>query len=344
MRQDHRFQRKGKFQDGQKRMLPVILIPLIVIILMIVIVVADHSGEKDPEPEESLSPSAAETMVPGDGGEPGLSGEAGENPEGADSDVEVDPEPEKTQAELFLADGIPEIQELLTRYYKARAAADAETVNAVYGITDVPAAALADQKARMGNNAKYISDISNVATYIVNGQASGSWLVYSTAEIKFYTAKTAVPMIMWCYVKQNLEGNYLIVDNASLTQEQLQLVDQVSRSLEVRALASNINNQLKEALASDEDLREVYGILHDGSPVWADVGETTAEVVILDGSAQEEQTEGGEGAVPEAPESTAETPEAVPESAAETVEAGTGDMGTQETDGQEGQSSESAGD
>lgn len=312
MRQDHRFRRKGKFdKDPKLRMLPVILIPLIVIILMIVIVVADRSGEKEPEPEESLSPSAAETMAPGEGEEPDPSGEAGENPEGQDSAME--PEPEETQTELFLADGIQGIQDLLVRYYKARAAGDAETVNAVYGITDVPASALADQKARMVNNAKYISDISNIATYVVNGQASGSWLVYSTAEIKFYTAKTAAPMIMWCYVKQDLEGNYLIVDNAALTQEELQLADQVSRSLEVRALASNINNQLKEALASDEDLREVYGVLHDGSPVWDNETETKAEVVILDGSGQKEQTEGETEAMTESAEPAEVSPESAPE-------------------------------
>ena len=63
MRQDHRFQRKGKFQDGQKRMLPVILIPLIVIILMIVIVVADHSGFSPASPESPGSPPSPGTMV-----------------------------------------------------------------------------------------------------------------------------------------------------------------------------------------------------------------------------------------------------------------------------------------
>lgn len=289
MRQDHRFRRKGKFNEDQRRMLPVILIPLIVIVLMIVIVVADHSGEQDKETEESRTPSETETMAPGDGDSSGTRQESGEAPTA--TEPETDSEPEETQAELFLTEEMPGIQDLLVRYYKARAAADAETVNEIYGRTEVSASDLAAQKARMGNNAKYISDISHVAVYVVQGPEDGSWLVYSTADIKFYTAKTPAPMIMWCYVRQDGEGNYRIIDNTALTSGELQFADQTNRSREVRALASGVNNQLKEALASDEALREVYGVLHEGSPVWSDETDTKDEVVILDGAGEAEDGE-----------------------------------------------------
>ena len=296
MRQDHRFRRNGRLDDDQRRMLPVIIIPLVVIVLMIVIVIADHSGDRDSETRESGAVPGAETLASGEDSGP----ESGQEPgqEVGDGLEVTEPEPEETQAEVFQTQEMPGIQDLLARYYKARAAADAETVNEVYGRTDVSASDLAAQKARMGNNAKYISDISNVATYAVPREA-GSWLVYSTADIKFYTAKTAAPMIMWCYVKQDEEGNYRIIDQKELTPEELQFADQTSRLREVRALASNVNNLLKEALASDEALREVYGILHEGSPVWENPEETRDQVVILDGEESQENPEGsgiGDGA------------------------------------------------
>ncbi len=303
MRQDHRFRRKGRLDDDQRRMLPVILIPLVVIVLMIIIVFADRSGEKDKDPGKEPSSSAAETMEPGSGEATEASGEAGDP--GTDISVEAE-----TGAQLFQSEEVPGIQDLLVRYYRARAAADAETLQDVYGMADMPASRLAGWKARLGNNAKYISGISNVATYVVSGGEAGSWLVYSTADIKFYTAKTPAPMIMWCYVKQDGEGSYRIMDHAALTSAELQFADQTNRSREVRALASTVNNQLKEALASDEALREVYGVLHEGSPVWSDETETKDQVVILDGAGQDEPAE--DGAAADAGESGSGTGESAP--------------------------------
>lgn len=338
MRQDHRFQRKGKINENQRRMLPVILIPLIVIVLMIVIVIADHSGEQDKETKERQTPAETETMASGDEDSSGGWQESAADP----AATEPDSGQEEIQAELFLTEEMPGIQDLLVRYYKARAAADAETVNEIYGRTDVSASDLAAQKVRMGNNAKYISDISNVAVYVVQGAEAGSWLVYSTADIKFYTAKTPAPMIMWCYVKQDGEGNYRIVDNTALTSGELQFADQTNRSREVRALASGVNGQLREALASDEALREVYGVLHEGSPVWSDETETKDAVVILDGAGQAENGESGDAAG-EGVSAAGESGESVPESGEPAGEAGEAGATAGETIPESGASAGEAG-
>ncbi len=333
MRQDHRFQRKGGLSDTQKRMLPVVLIPLIVIVLMIVIVIADHSKEKADAPEPALPVQETEGQEaasnPGkveSGSEP--EGESDEPEETQESEEAQEPEetqesenagsePEETEAVSILQqDGVPEIRDLIVRYYQARATADAETINQIYNVGEVPAYMLEIQKVQLANNAKYLSGVSNVVTYVTAGLAADSWLVYSTADLQFYASETAAPMIMWCYVTKGEDGAYHIVKDTDLSAEELQYVDSVNRSREVRQLAAGINGLLKEALSSDEALNEVYGILHDGSPVWEGKEETEPEVVILEseGAEAEETAEVESGAEPE--DSAEEAKEAETESGA----------------------------
>lgn len=301
MREDHRFQRKGGLSEEGKRMLPVILIPLIVILLMIVIVIADHSKEKavgtaGPEPSvrEAQEPASGpaesdDAGGPEDGAEPAGNGEtdASEGSEETEASQSEDAQ-EAAEPSLLQQDSVPEIRDLMERYYQARATADAAAINQIYGVGEVPAYMLEIQKVRLANNAKYLSGISNVVTYVADGKSADSWLVYSTADLQFYGVKTAAPMIMWCYVEKDAEGTYHILDNAALSEDVLQYIDAANRSREVRQLAAGINARLKEALSSDEELNEIYGILHDGSPVWTEEGETEPEVVILEGESTEE--------------------------------------------------------
>ena len=352
MRQDHRFQRKGGLSDTQKRMLPVVLIPLIVIILMIVIVIADHPKGKEAgtsEPALSVQEAGEQESAPDPGdaesqAEPG--GEADEPENSGESEEDQEPEsgeskPEETEAASVLQrDTVPEIRDLMARYFQARATADAAAVNQIYGVGEVPDYMLEIQKVRLANNAKYLSGIGNVVTYVMDGQYADSWLVYSTADLQFYAAKTAAPMIMWCYVTKDAEGNYHIANPAELSEEVLQYVDAVNRSREIRQLAADVNNRLKEALSSDEDLNEVYGILHDGSPVWTGEGETQPEVVILEG----EETAGAENGTEAASETVGEgSAEGAGEVGSEDGAEGAGEAGSESSaEGAVGTGSESS--
>ena len=159
--------------------------------------------------------------------------------------------------------------------------ADAEAMNQIYGIGEVSAEALEAQSVRMRNNSKYVQGFENIATYVMDGENANSWLVYAVADINFYSARTRAPMILWCYVTVDGEGNYHIIDSRELSPKAQQLVNEANHSQEVRRLAADVNRRLKEALTSDENLNNVYGVLHDGSPVWEGTGEMEPEVVIV---------------------------------------------------------------
>lgn len=280
MKNDWKFQRNSRRDDDQKKLLGALGIPLIVIILILVIVVADRCGRKETETESTkVVTTTGETMSTT--ATPETEPESSEGTEAAEEPENGDP----FAAENFERDSVPEILSLMEQYFHARATADAVSMNRLYGIgeNDVSVTELEAQKTRMRSNSKYVTGFENIATYIKPGITSDTWLVYTTAEIQFRSVKNRAPMIMWCYVKKDADGNYLLTDSNSLPAEVLTYVDAAARSEEVRRLAADVNTRLKAALEEDSDLQQVYGILNSDSPLWVDDDpEPDLEIEILD--------------------------------------------------------------
>lgn len=265
--------------DAEKKaLLPVLVIPLVVIVLMIVIVLADYGKKRAEEP--AAVTETAETQEQ----EPETMAETGESAE-TETDAEAEAETEASEengdpyaTENLTHDSVPEVLSLMKKYFTARASGDADTMNEIYGVSGLSFTELEHEKTRLRSNSKYVQEFENITTYVRDGVTADSWLVYALADIKFHSVKTAAPMIMWCYVEKDSEGNFHIINDADLSENVLQFVETSNHSEEVRKLASSVNVKLKEALNSDEDLNSVYGVLRDGSPVYDDGQEP--EVVI----------------------------------------------------------------
>lgn len=280
MEQRRNSRQKGGSGTERKELLSVLLIPFTVIILIVIIVIADR-GKPSAAPESAVESGTPAVYTKPEAPESG--GEVNES----EPEESVQPESETVETEAgdgfetdtLRRDSIPEVLDLMKKYFVARADGDAETMNRLYGVGEVSGEAFEEQKTRMRSNAKYVQGFENVATYIRQGTTPDSWLVYALADIRFHSVNTAAPMIMWCYVKKGPEGDYQIVDNESLSENELQFVDVSNHSEEVRRLASSVNVKLKEALKLDEELGSVYGVLRDGSPVYEE-GENGQEVVI----------------------------------------------------------------
>lgn len=292
---------KTKLSKEQKKLLQILVFPFTVIVLIIIILIADHSREGQHEesiPEtESVQEYPTETMNLWDSGErlPEEPGDEPDETEPQETESEEEPvEQDPFATEDFQRDGVPEILELMNAYLQARAMADAEAMNRAYGIGNVSAGELEEQRSRMSNYSKYVQDFENVATYVMEGPEEDTWLVYTVADINFYSAKTRAPMSLWCYVRKDGEGNYILINNSQFTEEQLQFAEVANHSQEVRRLAADVSARLTEALNSDERLRAIYGVLQAGSPVWEGTRETEPEVAILgeDGETSAEERSG----------------------------------------------------
>lgn len=254
------------------------MIPLVVIVLMIVIVLADYGKKRTEEPAAVTETAETQEQEPETMAETGESAET-ETDTAAEAETEASEENGDPYAtENLTHDSVPEVLSLMKKYFTARASGDADTMNEIYGVSGLSFTELEHEKTRLRSNSKYVQDFENITTYVRDGVTADSWLVYALADIKFHSVKTAAPMIMWCYVEKDSEGNFHIINDTDLSENVLQFVETSNHSEEVRKLASSVNVKLKEALNSDEDLNSVYGVLRDGSPVYDDGQEP--EVVI----------------------------------------------------------------
>lgn len=265
--------------DAEKKaLLPVLVIPLVVIVLMIVIVFADYGKKRAEEPPAVTETAETEEQEPETMAETGESAET-ETDTAAEAETEASEENgDPYTTENLTHDSVPEVLSLMKKYFTARASGDADTMNEIYGVSGLSFTELEHEKTRLRSNSKYVQEFENITTYVRDGVTADSWLVYALADIKFHSVKTAAPMIMWCYVEKDSEGNFHIINDTDLSENVLQFVETSNHSEEVRKLASSVNVKLKEALNSDEDLNSVYGVLRDGSPVYDDGQEP--EVVI----------------------------------------------------------------
>ena len=265
--------------DAEKKaLLPVLVIPLVVIVLMIVIVLADYGKKRAEEPPAVTETAETEEQEPETMAETGESAET-ETDTAAEAETEASEENgDPYTTENLTHDSVPEVLSLMKKFFTARASGDADTMNEIYGVSGLSFTELEHEKTRLRSNSKYVQEFENITTYVRDGVTADSWLVYALADIKFHSVKTAAPMIMWCYVEKDSEGNFHIINDTDLSENVLQFVETSNHSEEVRKLASSVNVKLKEALNSDEDLNSVYGVLRDGSPVYDDGQEP--EVVI----------------------------------------------------------------
>ena len=288
--------KKTEFQLGKdkKKMLPVVAVPLAVIALVAVILI---SGKKETQPssaqtetsqeaaaqEESAGSSETADGEETSGDAEGESAQAGE--ENTDS---AESETENFETDDLKKDSVPEILSLMKTYFQARANADAAALNQVYGGSEKEEWQLQKEASKLRSNSKYVQGFENVTTYVSEGPESDSWLVYALADIRFNSVKTTAPMIMWCCVQKDSEGNYHILRDDAISDEMQKFVDTKNHSEEVRRLASSVNTKLKDAIESDDELKTVYGVLRDGSPVYEENG-SEKSVVVEETQAEESE-------------------------------------------------------
>lgn len=301
--------------DDKQGLIPMLAIPCVVLILMIVIVIADYRKKGDAQATDVTevveTEVSSETMAETEGSSEEESSVAEESTE--EETESADP----YATDTLTHDSVPEVLSLMKKYFTARASGDADTMNEIYGISGLSFTEMEAEKTRLRSNSKYVQGFENVTTYVRDGATADSWLVYALADIRFHSVKTVAPMIMWCYVEKDADGNYHIMKDEELSEDILSLIDVSNHSEEVRKLASSVNVKLKEALNSDEDLNSVYGVLRDGSPVYED-GREPEVVIGEETSAESSEDATQESEVQEsAVESSAESEVSVEASAAQ---------------------------
>ncbi len=246
------------------RFLRILALPIIAVIMIIVIVVADRISKKG---EEAVVSS-----------EQGMSGiDAASNPDETGEIYTND-----FSGYGLEKDSIPEINELVARYQQAKLDGDAQAMYKVFGREDTQG--IEELAASLSEEKKAYEAYEDTACYIHQGADDNSYLVYISSNIKFKGIEKAAPSLTWAYVIRNQDGSYYIKEMDKLSEEEVDFVDQASRSEDVRLLDSDMRKKLAAAVVADAKLATLYQL-------WADIPEEQRNVEAESISTEEESSE-----------------------------------------------------
>ena len=174
-------------------------------------------------------------------------------------------------ADTFVKDGVPEINELMERYFAAK---QGRIFRQYTGFSAAQIwKAPKNWKASTIYTSRYTDGYENIVCYTKPGTAEGSYLVYVSYDLKFKHAETLAPGLFRVYVITNEEGSLQLVDSSLQDESVLQQFEEAEKTDELILLRTEVYAKLRQALETDSDLAGVYGVLQK-NPVIGETQET----------------------------------------------------------------------
>ena len=324
-----RRRRKGRgWSDADKiKYIRMMAVPLVIVAVLVISILVMDKKPRETDATTDSKDSSVEIVVQ----ESGTTGTIAESDTVAPDNSEY--KTDFSDYELK-KDEVPEVTRLISDYFQAKVDQDAEALYRIFGKSDT--SDLTERQSQLEEEAKFIEDYQDIVCYTKEGMTEDSYVAYVTYKIKFRRVDTLAPGLMWCYVAKDESGQYIIREN--VVGEEADYVAKANQTEDVRLLASQINQQLKEALESDALLAGVYKKLQNGAVVRATEESRDSEVSIITdetGAAGEGQGSGAAGAG----ESGAAGQGSEPGSAGEGQDGGTGAQTESETSDSAGDSS-----
>ena len=245
------------------------LIVLLIIVLVVRAVTAPKTGGKSPENGQSTS-SAPNTETGAKTKDSAGEENAGDSPEGAQE--------EKAQPGEGLTQNVPDILDLMTRYYQAWEQKDLETLRAIQ-----PSLSAEDEADIRNNDA--IESFQNITTYSAQGLTDNSYVAYVYFEVKVAGISTLAPTLTDFYLEPGDSGALIISDKFG-TEERTAFMEQMRATPGVQALIRQVNSRLSQSAQADSDLEAYVVSLQGGSTDSSDSsGTDSAENDLLPGTA-----------------------------------------------------------
>ena len=174
----------------------------------------------------------------------------------------------------------PEINELMTTYYKAMAEGDTETIaSLVKPASDI-------FLIQIGEYSKYVESYPAVNIYTKPGPIENSYMVFAYTEVKMAGYDGNVPGLVTYYVCQDTDGSYYINMEEELSEEVAQYIHTIDLQDDVIDLNNKVSVDFKNLLAEDEKFAAYY--VDVDNQITASV---SAALEALNSSQQEEETD-----------------------------------------------------
>ena len=175
--------------------------------------------------------------------------------------------PEDAEVSDLVKDN-PDVLNLVTKYYNARAAKDFETLKGMCETFD------ASIQAEIEQTDAAIESYNNIITYSKNGPEEGTYIVYVYFDIKLTGIDTLAPTLRELYAVTDVEGNLMVGDK---TEVESYLLERQADG-DVQALVTDVDQKLQSAMAQDENLQNFVQAQATGStPAVPEGSDTTVD-------------------------------------------------------------------
>lgn len=191
--------------------------------------------------------------------------------------------PEATE-KVLEKDAVPEINDLVNRYFTAIHECNMEELSTIVASTE------AISEDQLKTEAEFVESYEDVSCYTAKGVVDGSYIAYVSYGLKLANINTAAPCMIRLYICTNESGQYYIYNENTVDDATAEYMETLSKNAEVTALLKSVDDSLTAARGADADLNKFVAMLNgetdttDGETQPADGGETpaTAEEVFTD--------------------------------------------------------------
>lgn len=184
------------------------------------------------------------------------------------------------------------VSTLVNAYFAAVQDCDVEALAALVDSADSISA------EQLQAEREFVEGYQNISCYTLNGLTDGTYVVYVAYDMKFLNVETPAPCLIRLYVCTNADGGlYIFNQENSMDSSVVSYMEEINAREDIKALMSDVDSRLTEAMAADEALNALVSKLYGNAP--AEGGEETP-------------------AETDAPEETPAETEAPPETPAET--------------------------
>lgn len=159
-------------------------------------------------------------------------------------------EPETVQEIVLKENDVPEIKELIEKYYDAQVIGDMDTI---YTLVDI----LDDSEAiRIEETSKYLESFPALDIYTKPGPVENSYLVYISLKEKFKDYDNPIPGMEVYYVCVDESGRYYICNSDNGDESELEYMRIASLQDDVIDLSNKVNVEYNNMVAEDEELKQ----------------------------------------------------------------------------------------
>ncbi|MBQ9910136.1 MAG: hypothetical protein IJM50_01410 [Lachnospiraceae bacterium] len=235
-----------KTQDKIKKWIP--YISVVVIAALVILGVYLFADRSDTEPTKPQSSTGAETL-------PGK--ETDDEPSVIVNTTEAPTESTVPAPPTASPEDAANIDRLISRYYAAKLADDADELNRIVD-AETPYDA-----ASLSSETQFISKYDHFETYVIPGVSNSNFIVYVKYDIFFNGIRTGAPALNhFICVK---DGESYFIYNKEISGEFRAYLEDTENSETVAKLKKQVDEELAEACNTDEDLKYLMELLNGDS-------------------------------------------------------------------------------